>query len=189
RNAARASSVPSDLDVGRHVRTRAPGRPALAARAVLRRHRERLAPRHRESPLDAARRDRWKHRDGGVSRRARRSGLTARRARDAARRVTLTPLDRSVTYGAMMEPEEVRARLLAAFPDADIDIVDLTGTRDHYQARIVSDAFEGKAPLEQHQLVYRALGEAMNGPIHALALKTYTRATWAKVQSAKGGAR
>ncbi|MFO7179432.1 MAG: BolA family transcriptional regulator [Pseudomonadota bacterium] len=89
----------------------------------------------------------------------------------------------------MMDPEEIRARLLAAFPDADIELVDLTGTRDHYQARIVSDAFGGKAPLEQHQLVYRALGEAMNGPIHALALKTYTRATWAKVQAAKGGAR
>ena len=72
----------------------------------------------------------------------------------------------------MMEPEEVRSRLEAAFPDADIELEDLTGTRDHYSARIVSKAFEGKTPVEQHQTVYQALGEAMKGPIHALALKT-----------------
>lgn len=82
----------------------------------------------------------------------------------------------------MMEPAEVRARLLAAFVDADLELVDLTGTKDHYQARIVTRAFEGKSALEQHQLVYRALGEAMAGPIHALALKTYTPAQWTQRQ-------
>lgn len=83
----------------------------------------------------------------------------------------------------MLEPEKVQALLLTAFPGADIDLVDLTGTRDHYQARIVSEAFAGRSLVEQHQLVYRALGEAMSGPIHALALKTYTPEAWAKVQS------
>jgi stress-induced morphogen len=80
-----------------------------------------------------------------------------------------------------MAPESVRRLLLAALPDADIELVDLTGTEDHYQARIVSQAFEGKTLIEQHQLVYRALGEAMQGPIHALALKTYTPHNWARV--------
>ena len=80
-----------------------------------------------------------------------------------------------------MAPESVRRLLLAALPDADIELVDLTGTEDHYQARIVSQAFEGKTLIEQHQLVYRALGEAMRGPIHALALKTYTPDNWARV--------
>ena len=82
----------------------------------------------------------------------------------------------------MLEPEKVEALLREAFPGADIDLVDLTGTRDHYQARIVAAAFAGKSLVEQHQLVYRALGEAMSGPIHALALKTYTPEAWAKVQ-------
>ena len=82
----------------------------------------------------------------------------------------------------MIEPENVRTLLLAEFPGADIDLVDLTGTKDHYQARIVSEAFAGRSLVEQHQLVYRALGDAMSGPIHALALKTYTPATWAKAQ-------
>jgi stress-induced morphogen len=82
----------------------------------------------------------------------------------------------------MIEPRELRQRLLEAFPNADVEVQDLTGTKDHYQARIVSGVFDGKSLIEQHQLVYGALGEAMNGPIHALALKTYTPAQWAKLQ-------
>ncbi|HWA75119.1 MAG TPA: BolA family protein [Polyangiaceae bacterium] len=82
----------------------------------------------------------------------------------------------------MLEPERVHALLAAAFADADVELVDLTGTQDHYQARVVSSAFEGKSLIEQHQLVYGALGAAMHGPIHALALKTYTPAAWARLK-------
>lgn len=81
----------------------------------------------------------------------------------------------------MIEAETVRQLLVAAFPDADVELVDLTGTKDHYQARVVSSAFAGKTPVQQHQLVYQALGGAMHGPIHALALKTYTPEAWAKL--------
>jgi stress-induced morphogen len=80
----------------------------------------------------------------------------------------------------VIEPSEVEARLKSAFPDAEIEVEDLTGTKDHYQARVVSTAFEGRTPVEQHQLVYGALKEEMKGPIHALALKTYSPADWAK---------
>lgn len=72
----------------------------------------------------------------------------------------------------MMEADAVRARLLAAFPGAEVELEDLTGTQDHYSARVVSELFEGKSLIEQHQLVYAALGEAMHGPIHALSLRT-----------------
>jgi len=82
----------------------------------------------------------------------------------------------------MIDPEEVKTRLVAALPGADVDVVDMTGTRDHYQARVVSKLFEGKSPIEQHRLVYGALGDAMQGAIHALALKTYTPAAWAKLK-------
>lgn len=82
----------------------------------------------------------------------------------------------------MIEPSDVEAKLRAAFPDGDIELEDLTGTKDHYQARIVSAAFLGKTPVEQHQLVYLALQEEMKGPVHALALKTYTPETWAKAK-------
>jgi len=83
----------------------------------------------------------------------------------------------------MLDPDKVRALLDAGFPGAEIELVDLTGTKDHYQARIVSAAFAGKSLIEQHQLVYRALGDAMAGPIHALALRTYTPEGWQKEQA------
>jgi stress-induced morphogen len=71
-----------------------------------------------------------------------------------------------------MTPIELKAKLLAAFPDADVKVTDLTGTQDHYQAKIVAGAFVGKSKIEQHRMVYAALGDAMKGAVHALALDT-----------------
>jgi stress-induced morphogen len=72
----------------------------------------------------------------------------------------------------MLEPEVLRKRLVEAFPDAQVTLTDLTGTQDHYEAHIESEAFRGKSLIAQHQMVYQALGSAMHGPIHALALRT-----------------
>jgi stress-induced morphogen len=73
----------------------------------------------------------------------------------------------------VIEPSILEQRLRAAFPAAErIQIEDLTGTKDHYKAVIVSPEFAGKTRIQQHQLVYRALGELMDGPVHALALET-----------------
>jgi stress-induced morphogen len=85
------------------------------------------------------------------------------------------------TFRDVMEPTEVERLIRESFPDAEIELTDLTGTQDHYQARVVSQAFSGRSPIEQHQLVYQALGDAMKGPIHALALKTYTPDAWKKL--------
>jgi stress-induced morphogen len=73
----------------------------------------------------------------------------------------------------MIEPHVLEQRLQAAFPGAEkIEVQDLTGTKDHYKAVIVAKEFVGKTRIEQHQLVYKALGELMAGPVHALALET-----------------
>ena len=81
----------------------------------------------------------------------------------------------------MVEPSEVEALLRAAFPDATVlTLEDLTGTKDHYQATIVSSAFEGMSRIKQHQAVYRALGDLMKGPVHALALTTYAPSAYKK---------
>jgi len=73
----------------------------------------------------------------------------------------------------MIEAHVLEQRLREAFPDAQqIEIKDLTGTKDHYQAVVVSPSFAGKTRIQQHQAVYRALGELMAGPVHALALET-----------------
>jgi stress-induced morphogen len=72
----------------------------------------------------------------------------------------------------MPSPESVQARLLAAFPDARVEVSDLTGTEDHFQALVVAQEFRGKSRIDQHKMVYAALGELMKGAIHALALTT-----------------
>ena len=71
-----------------------------------------------------------------------------------------------------MSVETLRAHLAEAFPDAEIEIVDLAGDGDHYRARIVSSAFVGMPRVRQHQLVYAALKGQMGGALHALALET-----------------
>jgi stress-induced morphogen len=81
----------------------------------------------------------------------------------------------------MVEPQEIEKLLRAAFPDATVlELEDLTGSKDHYQATIVSAAFVGLSRVAQHQAVYRALGDLMKGPIHALALNTFSPDAYAK---------
>ena len=50
----------------------------------------------------------------------------------------------------------------------------MEGDGHHFDAVIVSSAFEGKRMLECHRLVYDALGDRMRSEIHALSMKTYT---------------
>ena len=71
-----------------------------------------------------------------------------------------------------MEVDTLRSMLLDAFPDAEIEIVDLAGDGDHYKAVIRSNSFDGKSRVAQHQLVYAALKGKMGGELHALALDT-----------------
>jgi stress-induced morphogen len=76
-------------------------------------------------------------------------------------------------------PSQVKASIEAGIPDAIVQISDLTGGGDHYQAVVVSAQFAGKSTIQQHRLVYGTVREAMaSGAIHALALKTYTPETW-----------
>ncbi|MGF1543874.1 MAG: phosphoribosylformylglycinamidine synthase subunit PurL [Parvularculaceae bacterium] len=71
-----------------------------------------------------------------------------------------------------MTADAIKSMLVEALPDAEIEIEDLAGDGDHYRARIVSSAFNGKNRVQQHQLVYRALKGKMGGELHALALET-----------------
>ena len=81
----------------------------------------------------------------------------------------------------MVEPNVVEEKIVEGVGAVShVSIKDLTGTKDHYEATVVSTNFEGKNRVEQHQLVYQALGELMSGPVHALALKTFTPDAWEK---------
>lgn len=73
-----------------------------------------------------------------------------------------------------MRKQDIEAKIRGAMPDAMVELRDLTGTEDHWEAVVVSGAFAGKSLIERHRLVFAALAEEMKGPIHALTLKTYT---------------
>jgi len=71
-----------------------------------------------------------------------------------------------------MPAAEIEALIKAALPDAEVRIDDLAGDGDHYRAHVVSSAFAGKNRVQQHKLVYEALGGRMGGELHALQLVT-----------------
>ena len=79
-----------------------------------------------------------------------------------------------------MDPEAVKELIQEGIPGANIEVVDTTGTRDHFSAIVISDSFEGLSLVEQHQAVYQAVGDHMTNEIHALQLKTYSPAQWAQ---------
>lgn len=73
-----------------------------------------------------------------------------------------------------MAASEIESLIKAAFPDAIVTIEDLRGDGDHYACNVISNAFAGKSRIQQHQMVYTALGGRMGGELHALALQTNT---------------
>ena len=75
-----------------------------------------------------------------------------------------------------MDPNELQKMIAAGIPGARVEVRDLTGGGDHFEALVVSETFEGKGLVERHQAVYNALGDAMRARVHALTLKTLTPA-------------
>jgi BolA family transcriptional regulator, general stress-responsive regulator len=75
---------------------------------------------------------------------------------------------------------EMRQRLAALEPMA-LDLTDESakhaghagaapGGQTHWRLSIVSNRFAGKPTVARHRMVYEALGELMQHPIHALAI-------------------
>ena len=75
----------------------------------------------------------------------------------------------------MIAPEDIKR-----FIEDNLDCrhVEVIGDGQHFEAVIVSEAFRGKSRVQQHQLVYRALGDRMREQIHALSMKTLTPEDW-----------
>ena len=73
----------------------------------------------------------------------------------------------------MVTPQDIKNWIEAGLPDASVQC---EGDGAHFEAVIVSPAFEGKSLVQKHQLVYAALGDKMKETIHALSMKTLTPA-------------
>ena len=74
-----------------------------------------------------------------------------------------------------MDPEEIKVLIERGIPTSAVEV---KGDGTHFEAVVVSGDFEGKSLIEQHQIVYNTLGDAMKEQIHALSLKTYTPNQW-----------
>ena len=71
-----------------------------------------------------------------------------------------------------MSAVDIERLIKAKFPDATVKLQDLAGDNDHWAAHVVSTAFAGKSRVQQHQMIYDALGGRMGGVLHALQLTT-----------------
>ena len=71
-----------------------------------------------------------------------------------------------------MPAAQIEALIKEALPDATVEIVALVDDGDHYQAKVTSAEFAGKSRVQQHKMVYEALGGRMGGELHALQLST-----------------
>jgi len=74
----------------------------------------------------------------------------------------------------MIEPQEIRRRIVGALPDAQVKVQDMTGGGDHFEVEVVSTAFDGLIQLQRHRLVYEPLKDVLGGDLHALSLRTRT---------------
>jgi acid stress-induced BolA-like protein IbaG/YrbA len=72
-----------------------------------------------------------------------------------------------------MQADDIKRLIEEGMPGAQAIVRGDDGV--HFEATVISEAFTGKSLLQQHRLVYGALGGRMESEeIHALALKTYT---------------
>ena len=71
-----------------------------------------------------------------------------------------------------MTPSEIEQLIQAGLPDASVTVNSDDNT--HFEAVVISAEFAGKRPLQRHQTIYRTLGDAMGGAIHALSIEALT---------------
>jgi len=77
----------------------------------------------------------------------------------------------------MVDPDQIKGWIEGGLA---CEHVEVRGDGHHFEAVIVSAAFDGKSRVQRHQLVYAALGSRMQAEIHALSMQTYTPEDWAK---------
>lgn len=78
----------------------------------------------------------------------------------------------------MLTANEIKGYITSRLSCDHVEVLGDDG--QHFEATIVSPQFTGKSKVQQHQLVYQALGDRMQAEIHALAIRTFTPEAWAQ---------
>ncbi len=82
----------------------------------------------------------------------------------------------------MVTPDDIRNWIEQNLAESRVEI---DGDGQHFTAVIVCPAFAGKTAVQQHQMVYAALGDKMRGEIHALSMRTVTPEEWARERESR----
>ncbi|MBF8268707.1 MAG: BolA family transcriptional regulator [Gammaproteobacteria bacterium] len=80
-----------------------------------------------------------------------------------------------------MQNDEIKDLIVAGIPGASVTVSGDDGT--HFETLVISEQFKGKSMVQQHQMIYRALGQKMGKDINALSIQTITPEEW---ESKKG---
>ena len=79
-----------------------------------------------------------------------------------------------------MLKDDIKDRLIKKFPNAQIEVIDMTTGGNHFSITIISDLFNGLSLINRHKLIYQEFKNEMPTPIHALQIKTLTKLEWQK---------
>ncbi|MFC1578761.1 BolA family protein [Pseudomonadota bacterium] len=85
----------------------------------------------------------------------------------------------------MTVQQDMERQLASAFSPDHLEVVNEshqhsvpTNSETHFKVTLVSGQFEGLRKVARHQRVYAVLADLLAGPVHALALHTYTGQEW-----------
>ena len=78
----------------------------------------------------------------------------------------------------MLTAYQLKNTIVNGLPCDHVEVIGDDG--QHFEAVIVSPQFTGKNRVQQHQLVYLALGDRMRAEIHALSMRTFAPDAWAE---------
>jgi stress-induced morphogen len=90
----------------------------------------------------------------------------------------------------MIVQQEIEQQLASQFTPQYLEVTNEShqhsvpaNSETHFKVVLVSAAFDGRRKVARHQQVYAALAPQLEGPVHALALHTYTPLEWQQRQA------
>ena len=73
-----------------------------------------------------------------------------------------------------MDANLIKEILKKSIFDSVVEVIDTTGTNDHFKVSVISDTFEGMTLINRHKLIYKALNSFITKEIHALQISAKT---------------
>ena len=77
-----------------------------------------------------------------------------------------------------MIEKKIKDILKNKIKNSKVFIQDMNGNQDHFSVMVISSEFENLSIINQHKMIYDALGTMVTNEIHALQIKTFTLEQW-----------